>query len=77
MPGISLADAEAKLALWLAAEEKVASGQSYTIDVDGSSRTLTRADLKEVGNRITYWNNWVLRLNRTASGRSSSRYIRN
>ncbi len=77
MPAITLADAEAKLALWLAAEESLATSQSYTIDVDGSSRTLTRADLKEVGNRITYWNNWILRLNRTASGRSTSRYIRN
>ncbi len=38
MPAITLADAEAKLALWLAAEESLATSQSYSIDVDGSSR---------------------------------------
>ena len=77
MAGISLAQAEAKLAIWLAAEESLATSQSYTITTDGSSRTLTRADLVEVGKRVTYWNNMVTRLSASAAGRSRSRYLVN
>ncbi len=58
MPGITLAQAEAKLTLWMDAEDKVATGQSYTIQ----GRSLTRADLKMVGERIVYWDGWVKRL---------------
>lgn len=77
MAGITLAQAEAKLALWLAAEETLATSQSYTITTDGSSRTLTRADLVEVGSRVTYWNNMVTSLAAKSAGRSRSRYLVN
>lgn len=77
MAGISLAQAEAKLALWLAAEETLATSQSYTITTDGSSRTLTRADLVEVGKRVTYWNNMVANLSSRSAGRSRTRYLVN
>ena len=77
MAGITLAQAEAKLALWLQAEETLATSQSYTISTDGSSRTLTRADLKEVGERVSYWNSKVQQLAAQASGRSRSRYLVN
>lgn len=77
MAGITLADAEAKLALWMAAEEKVAAGQSYTIEVDGSRRELQRADLGMIGKRIEYWNGLVARLSRRAAGRSNTRYVVN
>ena len=40
-----------KLNTWLAAEESVATGQSYQI----GSRMLTRADLKEVREEMEYW----------------------
>ena len=40
MAGITLAQAEAQLAAWLAASTAVASNQSYTI----AGRTYTRAD---------------------------------
>lgn len=60
MAGITLAEAEAKLALWMAAEDKVASGQSYTIN----GRTLTRANLKEISDNIDRWDARVKRLSR-------------
>lgn len=40
-----------KLKTWLAAEEAVATGQSYQI----GNRTLTRADLKQVREQMEYW----------------------
>ena len=36
---------------WLAAEEAIATGQSYQI----GSRMLTRADLKKVREEMEYW----------------------
>lgn len=65
MSGISLAQAEAQLALYLAAEEKVLSGQSYEI----AGRKLTRADLAAIQQGISTWNSRVQQLSRTASGR--------
>ena len=44
-----------KLNTWLAAEEAIATGQSYQI----GSRMLTRADLASVRKQIDYWNNKV------------------
>lgn len=40
-----------KLNTWLAAEEAIATGQSYQI----GSRLLTRADLKQVREEMEYW----------------------
>lgn len=40
-----------KLNTWLAAEEAVATGQSYQI----GTRMLTRADLKQVREQMEYW----------------------
>ena len=40
-----------KLNTWLAAEEAVATGQSYQI----GSRMLTRADLKQIREQMEYW----------------------
>jgi len=51
MAGITLAQAEAQLTLWLAASEKVASGQSYTV----GGRTLTRADAGRIQSMLDYW----------------------
>ncbi len=77
MAGITLAIAEAKLTMWLAAEEALATSQSYEIEVEGNRRQLTRADLAQVAKRIDYWNTWVTRLSGQASGRSRSRTIVN
>ena len=51
MAGITLAQAEAKLTAWLAADETVATGQSYTIN----GRSLTRANAGEIRENIDYW----------------------
>ena len=40
-----------KLNTWLAAEESIATGQSYQI----GTRMLTRADLEEVRKEMEYW----------------------
>ena len=40
-----------KLNTWLAAEEAVATGQSY----QSGTRVLTRADLKQVREQMEYW----------------------
>ena len=55
MAGITLEVAKKHLETWLEAEEMIAAGQSYKI----GSRTLTRANLTEIGNRIKYWDNKV------------------
>lgn len=70
MSGITLAMAESQLALWLAADEAVASGQSYSI----KGRSLSRTDAAEITGKIDYWNGWVMRLTRRAGGGSRTRY---
>lgn len=61
MAGITLAQAEARLAEYMAAETAVLErGQAYRI----ADRELTRADLKEIRDGITYWQNQVDRLTR-------------
>jgi hypothetical protein len=73
MAGVTLAVAQAQLELWLAADAAVASGQSYSI----KDRSLSRADAAEITNKIEYWNGWVQRLSRAASGRGRTRYVVN
>lgn len=58
MAGITKEQAEAKLQTWMEAEEKIASGQGYSI----GNRRLTRADLYTVRGEIEYWNNKVKEL---------------
>ena len=53
MAGITLETAQKQLDLWIAAEEKVTHGQSYQI----GNRSLTYADLTQIGKRIDYWSN--------------------
>lgn len=73
MPGITLATAQAQLDLWLAADAAVSTGQSYSI----KDRSLSRADAGEITSKIEYWNNWVQKLSRAASGRGRTRYVVN
>lgn len=71
MAGITLAQAEAKLTLWLEAEEAVATrGQRYEI----GDRMLERADLDDIRKSITYWQGHVDRLTSAATGRGGLRY---
>lgn len=60
MAGIDLATAQARLANYLTAEEKVLLGQEYEI----AGRRLKRADLEVIRSGIAYWNGWVNRLSR-------------
>lgn len=60
MAGITLAQAAAKLATWLDAEDKVAAGQSYSI----GDRSLSRANLSEIRESIDYWNRQIQKLSR-------------
>ena len=60
MAGITLADAEAQLAVWLAASTAVAGGQSYTI----GDRSLTRADAKTINEMVSFWDSKVQSLTR-------------
>ncbi|TAK45249.1 MAG: hypothetical protein EPO27_10540 [Betaproteobacteria bacterium] len=64
MAGITLAQAEAKLAAYLDAETAVLSGQEYTI----GSRRLRRADLAEIREGVTFWNGKVAELSNGGAG---------
>lgn len=70
MAGITLAQAETQLALWLAADEAVAKGQAYTI----GSRSLTRADAKTISEKIDFWESRVERLSSGGRGGARVRY---
>ena len=48
---ITEAQATAQLALWLEADAAVSRSQSYEI----AGRKLTRADAKEISEKIDYW----------------------
>ena len=58
MAGITLAQAQAHLDAWLAADLAVAKNQSYTI----GSRSLTRANAKEIATNIARWERTVTQL---------------
>ena len=68
MAGITLAQAEAKLTQYLAAEEAVLLGQQYEI----SGRMLKRADLASIQAGIDIWNQRVQRLSARSGGRSAA-----
>lgn len=72
MAGITLEQAQTQLNLWLDADAKVATGQSYEI----AGRKLTRANAAEITNKIDYWNGKVQSLSQGAAGRSRARTIR-
>lgn len=57
-----------KLEMWLAAEDAVATGQSYSI----GGRSLTRVNISEIRNQIKYWQKEL----KIAQGRGSRRVTR-
>jgi len=65
MAGITLAQAETQLAAYLAAETAVLTGQSYQFN----GRSLTRANLAEIREGISAWDNRVKELTAKASSR--------
>ena len=76
MAGVTLADAQAQLAAWLAASLAVASNQSYEIPQGNGQRKLTRANAAEIGRQVEYWDNKVSELtSASAGGRRRIRYV--
>jgi hypothetical protein len=71
MAGITLAEAEAQLAAWLAASTAVASNQSYTI----GGRTLTRANADSIQRQVEYWDSKVKALSTAATRGPRTRYV--
>lgn len=71
MAGITLAQAEAQLALYLAAEAAVLAKQSYTIN----GRSLTKANLGEIQAGIKTWDERAKALEATAARGGRSRTI--
>jgi len=68
MAGLTLAQAQAQLDAYLAAETAVLGGQEYEI----GGRRLRRADLRTIQQGITLWNQRVQELSARASGRGRS-----
>lgn len=68
----TVAQCNERLQIWLAAEEKIASGQSYTID----NRRLDRANLAQVREQIKFWQSELAKAQAAATGRGRRRTIR-
>lgn len=71
MAGIALQQAESKLAVYLAAEEKILLGQK--VEIDGQA--LTRAQLDFVQRGVALWDSRVKQLSSRATGRSRMRTV--
>lgn len=69
--GITLAQAQAQLTAYLAAETAVLSGQRYEI----AGRMLQRANLAEIQAGTKAWNDRVVWLSLRAVGRSRARTV--
>lgn len=65
MAGITLAQAQAQLDTWLAADMAVSKKQSYRL----GDRQLTFADAADITAKIDYWSAKVQQLSLAASGR--------
>jgi len=64
MAGITLAQAEAQLAVWLQASIDVAAGQSVSV----GDRTFTLANAAWIQKQISYWDAKVKELSRSSGG---------
>lgn len=64
MAGITADQAQERLNAWLAADEAVASNQSYTI----GGRSLTRADAATIRENIEFWERKANILSRGSGG---------
>jgi hypothetical protein len=71
MAGITLAQAEAKLAEYLAAETKILNGQR--VEIDGQA--LWRAQIQFVQTGIALWDARVKALSNNSAGRGRARTV--
>ena len=62
--GLTLTQAKQQLDSWLKASQAVAQGQSYSISTEGGSRSLSRANARDILAQITFWQRQVQRLSR-------------
>lgn len=67
----TLQEAKDMLAMWVEAEKTVATGQSYKI----GTRSLQRADLSEIADRIKWWRNEVSKLQNNRRGARVMRVV--
>lgn len=58
MAGITLAQAEAKLALYLSLDASLGVNSEVTIN----GITYKRHQLKDIRESIAYWNSWIIKL---------------
>lgn len=72
MAGITLAQAQAQLDAYLAAEAAALARKSYTIN----GRSMTFHDLPAIRDGIETWNRRLIELSARASGRTRARTIR-
>jgi 3-deoxy-D-arabino-heptulosonate 7-phosphate (DAHP) synthase class II len=66
--GITAEIAQAKLEMWLAADDAVAKGQAYQLQDGTGGRTLTRADAAEIRRNIEFWNGKAIALSNGRRG---------
>jgi hypothetical protein len=71
MPAITLDEAKAQLAAYLAAERKILAGQSVQI----GDETLTRADLRAVQQGVSVWSARVNEISALSRGRVRARTL--
>jgi hypothetical protein len=64
MAGITAAQAETQLSLWLDAMTAVAAGQSYSI----KGRSLSRADAGSIKEMVDYWDSKCRELAESTAG---------
>lgn len=69
MSWVTIDEAKENLRLWLDAEKAVATGQSYKI----GTRSLTRANLSDIVERISFWRSEIAKLE---NGRKGARVLR-
>ncbi len=63
---VTSAQAKAQLDLWLAADAAVSIGQAYSI----GNRQLTRANVAEIRNQLSYWSRTYRSLQAAEGGAS-------
>ena len=73
MSYIALETAQNHLDKWLEAEMEIATSQSYTMSGTNGSRTLTRANLTEVRNAISFWEKKVAEIKASTSKKPRSK----
>ncbi len=72
MTWITIEEAKINLNMWLEAEKAVATGQSYKC----GTHSLTRADLGDITDRISYWLDVIDDLENGGDGRRRPRVFR-